>query len=351
MTSLSSTPGGNLSDAIAKVESQLSALWEPVLGQPPRTRASTMNLVVFAEKSAPNLLADIDALAETHPARTLVFAPSEGLAPSAIDADVRAICREDPGGAVICSERVVLGLGEDACKRALSIVAALSLADLPTVVLALTDAHFCALDALVEAADRTILDSRAIPLERMEALVSQAPGYVADLGWIELFPFRDLTARAFDDPAWLPMLQALETIEVRHAALEDGKAAPDARLYVGWLASRIGATLIGPERARLGEHEIAIRLVAEAASPHGVGSILGVSFGGKVDGEERRVRIERLPQDSGFACSLEGHGETVEHRFRLIARDERWLFARALDASEPDHVLRDSIRMAAGWRE
>lgn len=344
-------PGSfEISDAVGRIETQLAELFTPGPGKPPRMRASTMNLLVLAEPS-PELLARIDALGATHPARALLLAMKEELPAHAVESDVQAICREYPGADLICSERVVLWLGARAAERTVSIVSALSLADLPTVVLAMPDAaESLPLDALVEGASRLIVDSRGTSLARIAALASEGAFYLADLGWIELYPWLDLTARAFDDPAWLPLLPGLERVVIRHAEKASGPTPADIRLYVGWLASRLGAVSTEAGQVRLGERELSIELLPEPASPRGAGSLLSVCLEGRIDDSERRVRIERLGEDSGFACSKEGGPEPSRHLFRLVARDEEWLLGRALDSTVPDRVLREAVRWAAGWR-
>lgn len=341
---------GEISHAVGAVEAKLAELFVPAPGKPPRMRASTMNWIVLGEPTS-ELVARIDALGTTHPSRALLLDSRANLPPFAVEAEVEAVCRDYPGGDLICSERVVLRLGREAATRAVSIVTALSLADLPTVVMALPDAsEALPLEALQQGADRLIVDSRGTSLAKIAAQASDESFYLADLGWNELYPWRDLTARLFDDPAWLPMLAGLEGLEIRHAAEASGEAPHDVRLYVGWLASRLGATLTDEGKVRLGDHELAIELVPEAASPKGAGSLLSVLLRGRIDDSERRATIERLPEDSGFACSKEGGPEPARNLFRLIARDEEWLLSRALDSTLPDRVLREAVRWAAGWQ-
>lgn len=341
---------GEVSEAVGHIESKLSGLFVRGPGKPPRMRASTMNWIVLAEPSE-ELLSRIDALGETHPSRAIVLQAKPNLAPLTVESDVEAVCREYPGGDLICSERVVLKLGDKAAERAPSIVAALSMADLPKIVLAMPDAaEALPLGALLEGADRLIVDSRGSSLSKLETLAADESFYLADLGWIELYPWRDLTARFFDDPAWLPLLSHLERVEIRHAAKADGTTPADVRLYVGWLASRIGATKTDAGEIRLVDHRLSVELQPEEAKPRGTGSMLSVLLSGRVDGSPRLVKIERLAGDSGFLASTEGGPDPSRHSFRLIARDEIWLLGRALDSTVPDRVLREAIRWAAGFQ-
>jgi hypothetical protein len=123
------------------------------------------------------------------------------------------------------------------------------------------------------------------------------------------------------------------------------------RLYVGWLASRLGWRLGGADRAHVGERDVLLHVTAEKGSPRGAGSILGVSIAGTIDGAPARVHVERGTGSHGFSWTIERAGRAaIEHGFRLTARDELWLLTHAIDASEPDRVLRAAIEAAAGWR-
>lgn len=342
-------PTGKVSDALGRVESELAAIWQPAPGEPPKVRASTMNLVVLAGSEVPADVVDrIDALGTTHPARALLVAVGPRLAPWALEPDVSAICRKDPGGEVVCSERVRLVLGAVTAKRAASILSALSISELPTVVLPLASAQPLLTEQLVATADRWVLDTRSTPLARVAQIAASARGYVADLGWAESFPWRDLTARFFDEAALLPLLASIERVEVLHAARDGGTTPSDVRLYLGWLASRLGWRLGGPDRAHAAGRDVLLAIRAEKASPHGAGAILAVAIEGAIDGRRARVSVARAPGAGGFAWKIEREAEPpMSHTFRLTLRDELWLLTRCIDASEPDRVLRGAIAAAA----
>jgi glucose-6-phosphate dehydrogenase assembly protein OpcA len=236
-------------------------------------------------------------------------------------------------------------------KRAGSLLAALSLPELPTVVLSLAGAPPILADALAPMADRFIVDTRTTPLARVASIAASARGYLADLGWIESFPWRELTARFFDDPTTRPMLTAISRVEIRHGWRADGATATDARLYAGWLASRLGWNLTGAGSARAPHGTVAIDVEADPAVPHQAGTLLSVTLRGHVGGAEACARVERAPEDAGYSWSVAiGDSPPIARRHGLSPRDETWLLVRALDASEPDHVLRAAIASAAGWR-
>lgn len=349
-TAASPAPSLGYSDKVGLIEGELAELWRPIPGEPPKVRASTMDLLVLTEDAPePGWLAAIDAVSATHPARTLLVSASSTLPATQLDSDVRAICRDDPRGEVICAERVVLRLGEEAASRAASIIAALSTADLPKVVLVIDDPKLLPADALVDGADRLIVDSRTVPLERIDGWFAGASGVVVDLGFIEGFPFRDLAARIFDPEERRPLLRALDKLELRYACDPGGALPGEARLYLGWFVSRLGGSFTGPRSATIGGRPLSIELTSERASPRGAGSILGVTLTGSLHGARAEARIERMPGDRGLASSFEGASEPSHHSFRLIERDEAWLITRALDATEPDSILREAVHAAARW--
>jgi hypothetical protein len=345
-------PTGKVSDALGQVETDLAAIWRPVDGEPPKVRASTMNLVVLAGNEIPAEVVDrVDALGTSHPARALLVAVNPRLAPWALEPDVSAICRKDPGGEVVCSERVRLVLGAVTAKRAASILGTLAISELPTVVLPLAGAQPLLADQLVATADRWIVDTRSTPIARVAQIAASARGYVADLGWAEMFPWRDLTARFFDDPSLLPMLSSIERVEVLHAPRPDGGTPPDVRLYLGWLASRLGWRLGGPDRAHAGERDVLLSIASEKGATHGAGSIRAVTLEGPIDGRRVRVHVAREAGAGGFEWRVERDGAAPsQHSFRLTVRDELWLLTHCIDASEPDRVLRAAIAAGAGWR-
>lgn len=342
-----SQSSGSIGQAVGLAESRLAALWQRGPSEPPKIRASTMNLVIVTQGEPPkSLIERIDSLSPSHPARVLFLAACSSK--SALPApEVSAICREEESGQIICSERVVFLLDAEGQARVSSIVSALSLADLPTVLFAFEKAPTALVEELADKAGRLIVDSRNASLDDIARQMAQGE-YLADLGFIEQFPFRETLARAFDDEDFLPMLDYLETIELRYFSRPDGKIPNDARLYLGWLASRLGLSLLPPDRARFGERDIAIHISEEPAMPKTVGHIASVGLRGEISGSMREVKIER--QEGCLALHALGRGEPRCHLFPLPLRDEAFFITRALDTIQPDFVLREAIVKALEWR-
>lgn len=342
-------PSGRLSEALAEAEAALQEIWRTADGEPPKVRASTMNLVALAGASvAPEWLDTFDALASTHPARTLVFSVDPRLPPWAMETGVHAICRKDEGG-VVCSERVNVRLGAAALKRARSVADALSVPELPTAVVMLPGAPALLLEDIALDADRCIVDSRSAPFGHVAKLSALARGYLADMGFSYTFLWRDLTARFFDDPRFVPLLGTLSRVAIEHVRAADDTTPAAVRLYVGWLASRLGWALESSGHARSASGPVAIDVTSKESGSVALGSLTKVTLSGMLDGGEARIEVAHVEGDGGLLWSIARGTETIERNHRVGRRDEFTLLRRAIDAMEPDRVLRDAIAAAAGW--
>ena len=109
---------GKISDALASIERELSAIWAPDPGAPPKARVCTANVVVVTSpthrEQARHL---IDALRAADVARTFLLGVDPRLPPWGIDTEVSARCQRD-GEQLLCSERIELTLGSATVVRA-----------------------------------------------------------------------------------------------------------------------------------------------------------------------------------------------------------------------------------------
>ncbi|WP_045234244.1 glucose-6-phosphate dehydrogenase assembly protein OpcA, partial [Deinococcus pimensis] len=113
---------------------------------------------------------------------------------------------------------------------------------------------------LAELADQVIADTLGlnIPADRRYAL--------ADLGWARASGWREATAQLFDVPEAAARLRSVERVTVSYAGVKDRPA----RLFAGWLASRLGWTDLSR-----------VTLRADAASPREPGDLCGVELAGE----------------------------------------------------------------------
>jgi glucose-6-phosphate dehydrogenase assembly protein OpcA len=133
----------------AAIERELTQVWRTASKRPgaPVTRACAMTLVAITGPGGPDDLTR--TLPAYHPARLLALVPVEE-PPDALEATATALCRLRGGGRVVCVEEVTVRYGPAAREHLPSLVRALSVGDLPVVLLAIDP-----------AADRSLLERLA----------------------------------------------------------------------------------------------------------------------------------------------------------------------------------------------
>ena len=131
------TPAGSgaVSEAVSRVEAELNAFWSAAsVGDEPKARASTMNFVVIGGTAATDHLRDeIETLSHTRAGRAFLMTIDGHLAPWEVTSDVSAVCHKE-GDTVVCYDRIELGFGAIAAQRAASVLGALVLPEVPTIV-------------------------------------------------------------------------------------------------------------------------------------------------------------------------------------------------------------------------
>jgi glucose-6-phosphate dehydrogenase assembly protein OpcA len=264
--------GGKVSDALSRVEKDLSALWacpDESSGQA-KVRAAMLNLVVVAPAGDPTALREVtDRFTESHPGRVFFLSLDMRAEPWALRHEVSAACRAD-GGQVVCSDRVELSFGSMAATRAHSVLAALSLPEVPTVVECRPGAARALIAAVAPGADRLVVDSGSTSWKGIGEILQLARGKlpsgrgpaVADRQYLREQAWRRVVAQAFD--AAPSATRAIRRVEVTSTpAAAAGTAAPrrsPSTLVLAWLASRLGWRLETAERARDAEDR-AVQLV------------------------------------------------------------------------------------------
>ena len=143
-----------------------------------------------------------------------------------------------PGHIALARERVEIEVGPRHLPKLDTIVDALLVPDLATMVWA-PHGHDAAIDALRRLAQIVLVDTQDEPdvarsLSRVEELSNHA--YVVDLAWLRSTPWRERVAAAFDPPALRASLGNVSSVTVR--VRDDSLAA--AMLFCGWLSSRLG---------------------------------------------------------------------------------------------------------------
>jgi glucose-6-phosphate dehydrogenase assembly protein OpcA len=270
-------------------QDELRALWSIPAGpgQPLRSRACTMNLVVVAPTPAlaEEWVSVVDAAIKNVPARAIIV----GLEPDGedtLDATVSAVCSPDSRGegAVICSERVTLVARGASCGRLSSSIGALSATDVPTTLVWLARVHADdpTFTPLAREASRIVLDTAHSSLASLAYVMRWArarplrtrPG-IGDLAWTRIALWQELCARMFDSPRLLPLAEHVRRVSVVEGSGPSPVIGAEGALLLGWLATRLGwkaASLAGKlrlVRPMGGYVEVALRGQAAPWAPPG----------------------------------------------------------------------------------
>lgn len=267
--------------SLAAVESELRRLWSEAAASAreqgePLLRASVVNLVVVTD--GPRAVADVtltlSEVAASVPGRMIVVAP-DPFEPEGLDAWPSIQCRAagergaQAGASLVCCEQVVVHVRGPAVGELPALVRPLLETDLPSVLWwrAPVPVEWSVLDRLAGEVQTVIVDTArgavwadgvtpgGDPVAAVGGLLtrrgvthSQRPGSgprrpwtLRDLAFARLTPWRELTAALFDIVPCREMLGRIQSVTVAGRP-----GAPEVRLYVGWLASRLGWKATGP---------------------------------------------------------------------------------------------------------
>jgi glucose-6-phosphate dehydrogenase assembly protein OpcA len=224
----------------------------------PLTRASVMNLIVFAADpdQIEVAVATVDELALRHPSRGIVVAARPGRAFS-LSAEV-AIHSHPLATHGLVYERVVLyPVGADP-EGLDTLVIPLLIPHLQSFLwwLGRPDPEDPALRSLASFCDRLILDSSAGSAAHLKdiserlgpstasATASSGLGrlVIGDMTWTRLDPVREALARIFDEGGRASYLEGIERVEITGRRGVTQEVSPAEVLLGGWLASRLGCT-------------------------------------------------------------------------------------------------------------
>ncbi len=206
---------------------------------PTEARATILNLLVFADRTSRDQTeAALGVVLGKRAARIILVVNSDS-AESSIAVSAR--CYLDPERRSVCLQEVIVENGMDQRGAAVNSWSPLLIRDIPVYAwwqLELNPEDRLLL-SLRELADKVIVDSEASfageeTLKRIVELHDSLSMAVSDFAWLRLKPLRLLTARAFDSDALQNRLRSLRRLSI--------VGAPPAfsRMYVGWLASRLG---------------------------------------------------------------------------------------------------------------
>jgi len=340
---------GKVSEALDHVERELTALWAPEEGSPPKARVCMANLVVLTSAaSQARAAALVDALPAADTARTFLVTVDPRLPLWALDAGVSARCQRD-GERLLCSERIDLSLGAGAVGRAASVISSLSMPEVPTAVVLLEPAPPMLVAALTREASRLVVDSEALGIDAAAGLARATAAHLVDLAWLRLYPWRNQIASAFDDPRVRPAVSAVQRVSITSTLLRGGTIAPASRLLLGWLASRLGWRVQSSLVATDARHQpIALDLGARLAPDCPEGRLLSFELSAVLGDAHMMVDLAREPHGTTLqsVCTSEGLGARVEN-VTLPEISLPALVDRALADPLPDAPLRQALQVAS----
>lgn len=337
---------GSVSEVVSKVEAQLSAFWAATADEQGhiKARAATMNFIaVSAPAEVDAQRAAVEDLAQTRAGRAFLVTLDGRLAPWDLEPDVSAVCHKE-GDIVVCYDRIELHFGAMASVRAASVLAALSLSEVPTIVEIGRGAPAPLTDALVKIADRVIVDSAHTAASRIAELAARTAAPFGDRAFVRTFSWREMVARFFDEAPGAE--RAIGRVEIERTT--EGRADP-AALLLGWLGSRLGWRFESATRAVDAEGlpvDLAVR--APAAGDLGPGEIGAVRLTTAIDGRPLFCEVARKHDERGVRWSMSGP-RSARHEHPLGFRDEGWVLRKAVDSTEGDPVYRAAVVAAAEW--
>jgi hypothetical protein len=265
------------------------------------------------------------------------------LAPWDVDADVSAVCHKE-GDTVVCYDRIELSFGAMAAPRAASVVASLSLSEVPTIVEIGRGAPAPLVDALVKVADRIVVDSAHTSVGRIADIARRTQAAIGDRGFVRTFSWREFVARFFDEAEAAALGIGRVEIERTTADRHD-----PAALFLGWLGSRLGWRFESATRAVDAQGmPIEIDVRSPARDDLAPGEIAAVRIVSAVDNRPLFCACEREPGERAVLWTMRGP-RASRHEHPLGFRDEGWVLRKTIDATEGDKVYREAVLAAAAF--
>jgi glucose-6-phosphate dehydrogenase assembly protein OpcA len=336
---------GAVSEAVAAVEAQLAEFWSATTddGGSTKARASTMNFVVASVPAdVDSVRASTEELAETRAGRVFLMTVDGHRPPWELDSDVSAVCHKE-GETVICYDRIELAFGAMAAARAPSVLSALSLSEVPTIVEIARGVAPSLADGLARAADRVIVDSAHTSVVRIADIAHKTAAPLADRAFVRTFSWRELVARFFDEAPGAE--RTIGRVEVERTTSD---RSDPAALVLGWLASRLGWRFESATRA-LDPDGMPIDVAVRGATTGlPAGEIAAIRFVAALDERPLFCACERKGTDRVVHWTLSGP-RSATHEHPLGHRDEGWVLGKAIDGVEGDFVYRAAVLAAAEW--
>jgi len=359
---------------VEAVERELAVLWKDSVGKQgdedgALMRARVANLVIFT--SAGSTLDEINEavhqLSAVHPCRALVMVAERDAADRDIELYVSSFSHTDAGRQRLSCEELVLMAQGKFVRELPSAALPLVVSDLPVFLWwcdELRDDDRTFYD-FRKAADRLIIDT-AESAEPVETLLAVSRMYgddefdslgISDLNWARLTSWRSLLASFYDPPQCKSVLSKIATVVIEYSAPEGAGSAiaPQALLFAGWLASRLGWQL-SSQSATKSDATVSFELTADgrrftlllkrvdrpAMRP-------GRLARAELTTEGNRAAFVVSRHESGSPIETEVTIDGVSHPGRVLPvrnRSKAQLLGRELEIITNDDIYMETVRMA-----
>jgi glucose-6-phosphate dehydrogenase assembly protein OpcA len=247
------------------VEHQFVELWKQTAGGTDSSaddavlRARVANLLVFLSNKSmlDEVVALMPELTEVHPSRALVMLGEREAGDRDIEMFVSSYCTGDDRTEAkrLCCEEVLLKARGYFVDELPSAALPLMVSDLSTFLWwrARLQSNDSVLRSLLTPTDRLIIDSAEFEDPQGELLQvhelyqsEHAEVGVSDINWARLTFWRGLLADFYDVHAYKTPLDLIEQVHIDYVspARNPNAVAPQALLYTGWLASRLGWNIV-----------------------------------------------------------------------------------------------------------
>lgn len=376
------TPGPEID--VRAIERELASLWavprtiEVSGNEVLPTRTSVLNLVVYAPNSE---LADratrlIESLATYHPSRVIIFSVADDpqLLETNIDARLSSYCHvNSPEHVAACVEQVLIAVPPDALQLLPSIIAPLTLPDLPTFFWwmgppPLDDSRLCRIS---RSTDRLILDSSEFDrsprclIREAEFCSKQASEcMISDLNWARVTCWRETISQFFDIPGCRWALEYVTRLSIRYGHADDRPDNPaQALLVTGWMSDRLGWHVESAEKRSdhtwafsvtdPGGRSILVEVTGWEAPPAFDGHILAVNLSAGNGVESAYLEAARVSDLSVISVAARTDGQLhVERAIPCPPPDLHSLLMTELKLVSRDRIFERALQEAkryAGW--
>ncbi len=306
-----------------------------------------------------------DAIASRNPCRIIALCPVAG-EDEGVTAQVSAYCpiQKQSSTTLVCCEYITLKGTVAALERVGGIVSALLIGGLPKFLWwkATPDPNHNLFKRLATVCNSVIVDSsdftetEADLLRLQELLEVGTP--VADLNWLRLSAWQELTAEAFDPPQRRAALNEVDRVTIDY---EKGNPA-QALMFLGWLASRLQWRPVSYQQEG-GDYDIKrIHFVTEEQRPVEA-ELAGVPTAdmGEIPGDLIALRLNStneaadcctvLCSETGGCMRMEAGGGAQSCRFEQVTplsdQKAEVLLSQQLQRWGPEPLYEESLDVTA----